>query len=61
MKYREKKLHCSEHLMKNLHSEISEIEEVVKAIQWKEEFSISLGDEIFSHQRAYNKAFEIEF
>ena len=61
MKYREKKLHCGERLMKNLQSEIGEIEEVVRTIQWKEEFSISSVNETFSHQRAYNKAFEIEF
>lgn len=47
--------------MGNLKSEIFEIEEVVDAVQWKEEFSISFSDVNFSHQRAYNKAFEVEF
>lgn len=61
MKYREEKLHYSKRLMENLQTEISEIEEVINAMQWKRGFSISLGDKTFSHQRAYNKAFEIEF
>ena len=61
MKYREKKLHCSERLMENIQSEIAEIEEVVNAVQWKKEFSISFGEDTVSHQQAYNKAFEVEF
>ena len=47
--------------MESLQSEITEIEDVVNAVQWKEAFSISFGEDIVSHQRAYNKAFEVEF
>lgn len=47
--------------MENLHSEIAEIKEVVNAVQWEKEFSISFGKDTISHQRAYNKAFEVEF
>ena len=61
MKFREKKLHCSEHLLENLKIEISEINQVISTIHWREDFSILLGDDEHCHQRAYNKAFEIEF
>ena len=61
MKYREKKLHCSERLIGNLQLEITDIETVVTAVQWKEEFSTSFGEDTVYHQRAYNKTFEAEF
>jgi len=61
MKYKEKRLHCGERLIGNLQEEIAEIEKVVRTVQWKEEFSILFNDDHFYHQRAYNKAFEIEF
>jgi len=61
MKYKEKKLHCTEYLLNELQSEITEIANVVSSVQWKDDFSISFFDDTFSHQRAYNKAIEIEF
>lgn len=61
MKYRDKKFHCGKRLLENLNSEISEINKVLRTIQWKDDFSIQSGDDEHSHQRAYNKAFEIEF
>jgi len=47
--------------MGNLQSEIAEIEEIVNAVQWKKEFSISFGEDTVFHQLAYNKAFEVAF
>jgi len=61
MKYNEKQLHCGKHLIDSLQAEITDIENVIEAVNWNESFSISLNDKNFTHQRAYNKAFEIEF
>jgi Restriction endonuclease BglII len=61
MKFKETKLHCGQQLIKTLQSEITEIEEVLRTMEWEDEFSISVNGKTFHHQRAYNKAFEIEF
>ncbi len=61
MKYKDKLLHCEKRLIDSLQVEITDITNVIEAVKWNESFSISLNNEIFDHQRAYNKAFEIEF
>lgn len=53
--------HCSEKLKKALASEISEVESVVSAIVWKEEFHFIADEERYAHQTAYNKSFADEF
>ncbi len=61
MKYREKYLHCGDNLLKSQQNEIDEILKVIQAIEWKDEFQLQDKNEQIYHQRAYNKAFEIEF
>ncbi len=61
MKYKEKLLHCEKRLIDSLQVEITDIKNVIEAVKWNENFSISLSNENFAHQKAYNKAFEIEF
>ena len=61
MKYKEKLLHSGKRLIDSLQAEITEVTNVLEAVKWKDSFSISLNNKNFDHQRAYNKAFEIEF
>ncbi len=61
MKYREKYLHCGEYLLQSLKVEIAEISKIIKTIEWDRNFSLSYNSNQYEHQRAYNKAFEIEF
>ena len=61
MKYKEKLLHSGKRLIDSLQAEITDIKNVLEAVKWNERFSISLNNMNFAHQRAYNKAFEIEF
>lgn len=61
MKYKEKLLHCGSLLIDSLQAEITDIMNVIKAVKWNKIFSISLNNEKYTNQRAYNKAFEIEF
>ena len=61
MKYIEKLLHCEKRLINSFQAEIIDIKTVIEAIKWNESFSISLNNENLTHQRAYNKALEIEF
>ncbi len=54
-------LHCGEHLKNSLKTEIEEVVQVVKSIEWQDAFElIQPGSTVF-HQTAYNKRFEIEF
>ena len=61
MKYKEKLLHCEKRLIDSFQAEITDIKTVIEAIKWSESFSILLNNENIAHQRAYNKALEIEF
>ncbi len=61
MKYKEKLLYCGKRLIDSLQVEITDIKNVIEAVKWNENFSISLNNENFAHQKAYNKAFEFEF
>jgi Restriction endonuclease BglII len=60
MKFKEEYFFCSPRLLKNV-DEISEIFSCVEKIKWKEEFEIEIKGFSYKHQKAYNKAFEIEF
>ena len=48
-------------MIENFQTEVAEIRNVFRKVEWKEEFSIRSNNENLVHQRAYNKAFEIEF
>ncbi len=61
MKYKEKLLHCGDRLLDSLQTEIGEVKRVVKGVKWAEDFSLVHNKQTLAHQRAYNKAFEIEF
>jgi len=51
---------CSPRLLKNV-DEIDELTKCLKNICWAEEFVLEVNGHEIKHQRAYNKAFEIEF
>lgn len=61
MKYKEKLLHCGDYLLESLQAEIGEIRTVIEGVKWARGFSIEHNGNVLSHQRGYNKAFEIEF
>ena len=61
MKYKEKQLHCGKQLIDSLQAELTEITNVLENVKWTESFSILVNDTNYTHQRAYNKAFQIEF
>ena len=60
MKYIDEYFFCSPILLNNL-EEIEQIFKIVESIKWMPEFSLMIDDKRYEHQRAYNKAFEIEF
>ena len=60
MKFIKKYFFCSERLLRNV-PELKEIENCIKNILWKKEFNHKILSKEYSHQSAYNKAFEQEF
>lgn len=62
MRYKKKYFHCGDHLQNSLKSSIDEIIQCISELQWKSQFDIkSNGGKLLQHQRAYNKAFELNF
>jgi len=62
MKFKENFLNCSEELLKVTKQERTEIYKAIDHIKWQEEFeAITETNRKIKHQRAYNKAFDIEF
>jgi hypothetical protein len=53
--------HCGAQLRKTLAAEISEVESVVDAIEWRGSFRYSERDDVYEHQKGYNRAFAVEF
>ena len=51
---------CSPKLLQNI-EQLKEIDACLLAVQWKEDFHLQVGNKKYSHQTAYNKAFNIEF
>jgi hypothetical protein len=58
MRFKQEYFFCSPRLLQNV-EEIHEITSCVDAVKWRPEFSI-VGT-TYSHQTAYNKAFQMEF
>ena len=61
MKFKETILHCSSELFESFKLQIEEIRSVLKRVDKCEDFTLQFEDTEFENQRAYNKAFEIEF
>jgi len=61
MKFKDEQLNFEDNLIKSCQTEIHEISYILKSIKWYPEFSISVNNNVYFHQNAYNKAFEIEF
>jgi len=60
LKYKKEYFFCSPRLLKNV-GEIAEIDSCIEQIEWSPEYSLSLNNQTYMHQTAYNKAFEREF
>ena len=54
-------LHCGDALQEHLKNEIDEIHQVVRLIEWEEEFQIIKEEKTLSHQKAYNESLKVEF
>ena len=62
MQHQDKYYHCGDYLRKSLEGPIEEITLCVKRVRWEEEFQLMTNEgRGLVHQRAYNKAFEVEF
>ena len=60
MKYRESYFFCSKHLLHNI-TELQEVYSCIDAVKWLPEFEIEQKGIQYKNQKAYNKAFDIEF
>tara|TARA_B100000378_G_C17863738_1_gene349550 strand:- start:88 stop:627 length:540 start_codon:yes stop_codon:yes gene_type:complete len=61
VKYRTTFLHCSDLLQDNLKTEIDEIYEIIRTINWQSEFIFQRSDkDNLKHQTAYNERFKVE-
>jgi hypothetical protein len=61
VKHIEKKYHCSESLLQTFAPQLEEIRSAISSIAWQKEFDLSVDGKFYTHQSAYNKAFDIEF
>lgn len=61
MNYKEQYLHCGEYLIESLSTEINEVSEIVKGVQWHKDYSIINDGKEYKNQSAYNKTFDIRF
>jgi len=53
--------HCGDQLRGMLAGEISDIESVLRQVQWSSSFHIEKNGDSYEHQTAYNKAFSEQF
>lgn len=60
MKFKKEYFFCSPKLLSNV-DEILEIESCIDSVKWSEDFSFTQNSNQYSHQAAYNKAFDNEF
>lgn len=60
MNFKNEYLFCSKRLLRNVH-EINEVGKCIKAVKWKDEFSIESNGINYVNQSGYYKAFDIAF
>ncbi|GAI84557.1 unnamed protein product [marine sediment metagenome] len=58
MKYKTEYFFCSPILLQNV-DEINEIYSSIESIEWKENYTITVEEKNYEHQRAYNKSFQL--
>lgn len=60
MNFKNEYFFCSKRLLRNI-DEINEIGKCIKAVKWKDEFSLESNGINYVHQSGYYKAFDIAF